>query len=383
MKKLLFLFAFLFVALRADCQDPWAKTFKVGIFAPVYLDSVFAGTTYRYNNRFPRFSLAGLEFLQGAMIALDSLQVYNGNIKATFYDTKSAQQGISYLVENHKLNDLDLVIGSVRDSDFIRLADFAHEKNIPFISATYPNDGGVTNNPFTVIVNPTLKAHCEAIFSYLVQYHGTNKIYLYKKAGVQEDRIAGYFKSINEQDGKPLLQIETVNVKEYNFDPLVKKLDSTKANIIIGGSLDETFATELITALSKPKKNLAKLIGMPNWDGYLSTKKNIYPVYFTTPYYNYKNDMYSMMVKNAYAQLYRGNPSDMVHKGFEMTYIFCDLITRFPDSFMNHLNDYATKVFSDFNFKPVFIKKKGSPDYFENKHLYFMKAVGGVFTMEF
>ena len=148
MKKLFVFITLLLIAFSADCQDPWAKTYKVGIFAPVYLDSVFAGTSYRYNNRFPRFSLSGLEFIQGAMIALDSLQVYNGNIKATFFDTKSATQDISYLVDNHKLKDFDLLIGSVRDSDYLRLADFALQKNIPFISATYPNDGGITGNPF-------------------------------------------------------------------------------------------------------------------------------------------------------------------------------------------------------------------------------------------
>ena len=30
--------------------------------------------------------------------------------------------------------------------------------------------------------------------------------------GVQEDMVASYFKQINEQDGKPLLNIETLNL---------------------------------------------------------------------------------------------------------------------------------------------------------------------------
>src|SRR6188474_1779905 len=55
------------------------KTFRVGIFAPLYLDSVFTGTTYRYGKKFPKFAAAGLDFVQGAQIALDSLPMLYGN----------------------------------------------------------------------------------------------------------------------------------------------------------------------------------------------------------------------------------------------------------------------------------------------------------------
>ncbi len=383
MKKLSCLLISFWMLCASFAQNNFIRNYKVGIFAPVYLDSVFNGESYKYNRGFPRFTLQGLDFFQGAVIALDSLKIYNGNVQASFYDTKSAEGDISKLISGKMLDSLDLIIGSVRDNDFIVLSNFALRKNIPFISATYPNDGGITGNPFTVIVNSTLKAHCEAIFGYLLQVDGNEKIYLLKKEGSQEDRIAGYFKSVNEQEGKPLLKMETVQVKDYNFNSLVSKLDSTRENIIIGGSLDEMFAAELISALSKAKNKKCKVIGMPNWDGFATGKKfRDFPVYFTTPYYNYKNDVYSMMLKNAYLQKYKGNPSDMAYKGFEMLYTFTDLLTRYPDSFMSHLNDYGTKVFTDFNFKPVFGNKKIlSPDYFENKHLYFIKAVNGSFSV--
>ncbi len=381
MKKLSFLWIGIFLANAVFCQDKNLRTYKVGIFAPVYTDSVFDGDIYKYNRGFPRFTLQGLDFFQGAIIALDSLKIYNGNIQAYFYDTKSANGNIRSLVSGKTIDSLDLMIGSVRDNDLVELSDFALKKNIPFISSTYPNDGGIIGNPFTVILNSTLKAHCEAVFGYLLQINGNDKIYLVKKDGSQEDRIYNYFKSLNDQEGKALLKLEAINIKDYNFNTFVSKLDSTKENIIIGGSLEETFASALVSALSKAKNKKSKLIGMPNWDGFVISRKfRDFPVYFTTPYYNYKNDQYSMMLKNAYAQKYKGNPSDMAYKGFESVFVFVDLLTRYPDNFMSHLNDYGTKVFTDFNFKPVFgTKKISSPDYFENKHLYFIKAVNGNF----
>ncbi|MEI9957275.1 MAG: hypothetical protein WDM90_13460 [Ferruginibacter sp.] len=159
----------------------------------------------------------------------------NQNIDASIYDTRSYTKNISFLIRNKQLDNLDLIIGSVKDADYKQLADFALLKNIPFISVTYPNDGGVVTNPFTVIMNSTLKAHCEAIYSYLLQNHGTDAIFLCRQKGAQEDKVAAYFKALNEQDGKPLLAIKTLNIDaEMSPEFLKGKLDSARQTILIG-----------------------------------------------------------------------------------------------------------------------------------------------------
>lgn len=361
------------------------KTYRVGIFAPLYLDSVFTNGQYNYGKNFPKFASPALDFVQGAQVALDSMPLYNGNIHATIYDSKSYTQPVSLLISSKSLDSLDLIIGAVKDDEFPELANFAKEKNIPFISAVYPNDGGITEDPFLVIVNSTLKAHCEAIYSYLLQSHGTDKIYLVRKPGQQEDKVADYFKHINAPDGRPLLNIETIDINT-DFGIIKNKLDSNRKTIIVGASLNEDFATKLAaTCYSLNKKYNITLIGMPNWDGFaFMNKKNAfkdYPVYYTSPYYNYKNDNQSKMLQAFYKNTYNGIPTDMAYKGFETIFIFCRLLTKYPTDFMSHLNDYSYKVFSEYNFKPVFLSKKSSvPDYFENKHLYFIRSANGVFS---
>lgn len=358
------------------------RTYKVGIFAPLYLDSVFNGNYYKYARNFPRFTVQGLDFVQGAQIALDSLPFYDGNIDAGIYDTKSITKNIDSLVQNKILDSLDLMIGSVKDEDFLKLANFAHQNNIPFISATYPNDAGVTGNPFLVIVNSTLKAHCEAIYSYLLQNHGTDRIFLCRRSGSQEDKVSRYFKMINEPDGKPLLDIQTINFNDSNFYTLQNRLDSNSKNIIIGGSLDESFASNLVNEAYNLKNTYpVKLIGMPNWDGFKTitrSKKLIdFPVIFTSPFYNEKSDNYSKLIQDVYLKKYKGIPSDYTYKGFESVLMFSRLLMKYPGDFISHLNDSAFKVFCDYHYKPVFNNKAFKPDYFENKHVYFLKAENG------
>lgn len=362
-------------------QQAPLKTYRVGIFSALYLDSVFSNGEYNYGKKFPKFTQQGLDFVQGAEIALDSLPLPNGNITATVFDSKATVNNIPWLITNNKLDSLDLIIGSVKDSEFLDLANFAKQKNIPFISATYPNDGGIVDNPFLVIVNPTLRAHCETIYSYLLQNHGTDKIFLCRKKGSQEDKIADYFKMINGTDGKPLLNIQTIIFND-DFSKLASNLDSNRKTVIIGGSLSEPFTTGLVNAAYQLKNSYPiEVIGMPNWDGFSSLKKTTlkdFPVYYTTAFINNKANSYTKQIGQVYAKKFKGVPSDMAYKGFESVYIFGRLITRYPDDFMSHLNEYAYKVFNDYNFKAVFVNKKTQiPDYFENKRLYFMKIING------
>ncbi|MBL0357010.1 MAG: ABC transporter substrate-binding protein [Chitinophagaceae bacterium] len=393
MKKLffpvLFFLAAVFSLQMATAQQadsfPKLKTYRVGIFAPLYLDSVFsAAGNFRYTQGMPKFITPAVDFINGIQIGLDSLKLDNANIEAYIYDTKSYTTPLQNLIKSKKLDSLDLILGPVRDQEYRQLADFALAKNIPFISAAYPNDGGISSNPFVVILNSTLRAHCEAIYSYILQSHGTDKIYLCRKKGQQEERVAGYFKSMNNQDGKPLLSIQTINFDStISAELLKKKLDSNRQSIIIGGSLDESFASGLAYACNDLYQQYPiTLIGMPNWDAFKSLSKKDefeeFPIYFTTPYYNSKSDGYSRMLIDGYKKKLKGNPSDMAFKGFECAQLFIKLISRYPNDFMSHINDKSQKIFTEYNFKPVSIKGTSTiPDYFENKHLYFMRILNG------
>ena len=157
------------------------KNLRIAVFAPMYLDSVFKNNMQDIDKSIPKFIMPAIEFTQGARIALDTLSLNGKHAEAYIYDSKSFTQPISWLIKYKKLDSIDLIIGSVKDPDYHELAAFALQKNIPFVSATYPNDGGIIGNPFLLIANSTLKSNCEGIFSYLLQKHGTDKIYIIKK----------------------------------------------------------------------------------------------------------------------------------------------------------------------------------------------------------
>jgi len=369
---------------KAQYISEETKKQKIALFAPLYLDSVFKANNYQYGKKFPRYALQGIDFVQGSQLALDSFPINLSYTELYVFDAKSDSVSITSLINNHQLDSMQLIIGAVKDNELTELANFAQKKHIPFISATYPNDGGITNNPYYIILNSTLKSHCEAIFSYLLQNQNNAKIIHVRQTGSQEDRVAGYINNINKPDNKALLQIKTMNL-DSNLSIIKTALDSTKKNYIICGSLDEDFATSIASILSSvSKKYEITLIGMPNWDGFTAFGKNYketlkdFPVYYTAAYFNPKTDALSKSLQDAYLQVYKGKPSESAFKGFEIMYVFSRLLNLFPDEFMSHVNDHLINVFSDFNIMPIKLNKNSSSiDYYENKHLFFIKKVNG------
>jgi hypothetical protein len=377
MKKLFFAFVLIATTVAVNAQDA-VKKYRVGIFASLFLDSTFTGSTYKFTNQMPRHILPGLDFVQGALLAVDSLGNSNKNLEVTVFDLRSADQTISALNASNSFDSLDLMIGSVSGTDYRSLADIALKKNIPFVSATSPNDGGVTNNPFTLIVNSTLPVHCETIYNFIMRNSPTANLVYVRRKGQQEDRLAAYFNSFNKSaGGGQLLKWKTVVLAD-DFSPAVLKssLDSNKNNFIICGSLDEVFGMKLVNAANSVRKSYdMELMGMPTWDGLKDLTKPEYkdlPVYYTSTFFNTGTVAYSNFTKR-FTDLTYGRPSDVAYKGFELSWHFINLLLKYDHELMQHINERTFRLFTEYDFKPILNNTNGRPDYFENKRIYILK----------
>jgi hypothetical protein len=71
-------------------------------------------------------------------------------------------------------------------------------------------------------------------------------------------------------------------------------------------------------------------------------------------------------------------PSDMVFRGYEVTWKYAKLLLQYGKEISSNLANKQSKVFSDFEIQPVLNKQNMTLDYFENKKLYFLKWQDGV-----
>jgi len=354
------------------------------VFAPFYIDSAFDGSSYRFDKTFPKFLNPGVEFYQGIQWALDSLQKKGAPLEVFIYDSRSQKIPLAQRLNGADLNGVQLLIAHANSNDVKILAVEAQRRKIPFISATFPNDAGVTNNPYFVVLNSTLRTHCEGIYQYLQKYHSQDKIILFRKNGSQESQIRDYFNDAAKTSTSNPLKIEMVDIgNSFDVGVLANRLDSTKRNICIAGSLDENFGRRLAQQLASIDKSYpVTLVGMPTFDNL--TKDFTLPQYkgleivYSTPFYNSRMDKVSQGITDYFNTKMYARPSDMVMRGYEATWRFSKLLLQYGKDIASNLSRKEFNVFRELDIQPVISKETTTLDYFENKKLFFVKWQDGI-----
>jgi hypothetical protein len=389
MKQRLFYLGLLIIVLvhsvNVQAQNLQPVRHKIAFFAPLYLDSVFdANYNYRFGKEFPKFLHSGLEFYQGAQMALDSLQRAGAPLEVFIYDSRSKRYPLAQQVNNPALTGVELMIAHANLTEVRVLAEAALQKKIPLISATLPNDAGVQNNPYFVILNSTLRAHCEGIYQYLQKYHRQDKIVLFRKNGVQENLLRDYLTEIAGTTASSPLKIDVVDVTNAtSTSALVQKLDSTRKNVVIAGSLDIGFGTELSRQLASVGDTYPiTLIGMPTWEEIKEFSRPEFKsieVVYTTPFSYSRTNRLMTQITNEFVSKIDSRPTDMFYRGYETMLRFALLLLDTKKDIASNLTRKGNYIFTQFDIQPVFINKQNMTlDYFENKKLYFNKINNGI-----
>ena len=337
------------------------------VFIPLEIDGAFNGTDYILgNNNLPKTMLPGLDFYNGVLMAVDSLKKSSTTFDIRIIDTKQKNNSLTTLLTDSSLQKPTLIISAVTNKvDTKLIADFALAQQSPMVSAVFPNDAGVTNNPFFTVLNPTLKTQCEAIYNYIQTNFSKNTILYIKKKGTTEDYIQNIIVDSNSKTSKSFLNIEATD--SISFTDIVPYLDSTKQNILLCGSLKESFGYSIVKLLNDNPAYKSTIIGMPTWDGEKSFNVTNVEIIYASPFYFNGNEKLLKQLTAAYKLKYLGRPSDQFFKGFEsMLY------------FTNGLLSKPTPVFNSIKIMPVYNEdNKSQVDYFENKNLYFFRKQNG------
>lgn len=378
------LLAFACLHQPATAQDSSSnERLRVAILAPLYIDSAFNGNAYKLgSSSMPKYLLPGLEFYNGAMLAVDSLQKEHQPLDIWVYDTKQAGKAINNILAEMEPKQFSLIIASLSNVVEQKLvSDFSFKYNIPVISATYPNTAGLGGNPFFIMLNSSLRTHVEALHSYIQQNYSNQKIVFITRKGALESKIRSDFAA--KDSSYPRIRYTVAELNDhFTGDQLRSLLDSTRQNVIICGSLNEAFGTNLVNNLCAAASYKTVAIGMPTWDGLKALNNencSQLEVVYSTPYNYSRTDKTGATLVKQYRAKFFSRPSDMVFKGYESLFHFSKLLLKYRNDFINHLSDTTGHIANQFNFEPARLSSSSFvPDYLENKKLYFVKMQGGV-----
>ena len=364
----------LFILLLSCAYNNYAQSItdiqerkKIVLFLPLEIDAAFNGSEYILGNKnLPKTMLPGLDFYNGVIMALDSIKKIYSALDVRIVDAKQKNNPLTTLLTDSSLQNPALIISAITNkTDTKSLADFALTQQTPMISAIFPNDAGVTKNPFFTILNPTLKTQCEAIYNYIQTNFSKNTILYIKKKGTTEDYIQNIIQGGNNKTTQSFVNIDEQD--SIAFDDIAPYLDSTKQNILLCGSLKESFGYSIVKMLNDHPAYKTTIMGMPTWDGEKSLNVPNVEIIYASPYYFNGNEKLLKQLTAAYKKKYLGRPSDQFFKGYEtMLYFTTSLLSK------------TSPAFNMFKITPVNnADNKSQVDYQENKNLYFFRKQNG------
>ncbi len=367
---------FLCISVTASAQENNRKPPSIAVLLPLYIDSAFNANGYKLGNGgIPRYMLPALDFYQGMMLAVDSLNKEKINLNIHIHDTKSLGVGTDSLLTSDTLQSMNLLMALFNNRNEVKpVAGFAKDNEIPLLSYTFPNDGGVTDNRYLVLINPTLKTHLEAIFKYLQRNHPVQTIYLYKRKGPTEDLIRQILEELNSKTPATKLNFKIIELADnFTAEEATLSLDSTRENLVICGSLQEEFAFNLTKTLGTAKNYRQTIVGMPTWETGRDLSQNA-EILYTTHFQTQRNEKAANRIAVAYQKKLSGRANDMVYKGFEAMYRFGKILVQYPNEFLQQLSNKSFNLLNDFDIKLV-----NTPAcYLENKKIYFVRKYQGL-----
>lgn len=386
MKLLIYTLLALLCWLNLKAQGIKGKV-RIGLITSLYLDSAFdAKGNYTLQKNFPKQAVGGLECYEGASLAIDSLNRMGYLATMKVFDLQSKEGNITKLSTSSELNSYDLLIAHTGGTEYLQLAALSKQKNIPLINANYPNDGGIRNSPTVYIANPKINSHLNLIHNQLIKKWPDAKVIWFKRKDAGDDRLAALFKEFADASKKLNLGIVELPTL-YTSDDLSQHLDTTKTNVMIAGSLDDSFSIQFAKAtLNYPKKGIIQVIGMPNWENLKEIQSKSYsgiPIFYTSGFFAPQGNRWMQEMDEKFRENIGTRISMAAVRGFELTYFFGTMIAKYGKLDLNRAQDPDLKIITDFDFRAVkWNASSEQPDYHENKRIYFIRRLNGVASVQ-
>lgn len=305
-----------------------------------------------------------LEFYEGALLAIDSLQKKGMNIELCVFDA-SNQNMINGLLQLDVFRELDLIIGPVYPELQQNVASFAAKNRIPMISPLASTGNYEENNPYYFKVNPTKEYQLDQTAQYIASEFRDKNFILLPMTGNSNSTEAKL-----AEIGKDKLMVARQSKKnnkslfhEYNFqtdglNSIKPILDESGENVFIIPSDNEAQVSVAVTNLNALAENYnIVLIGTSNLPKLKSIQtENYHHIrlrYLSPAFVDYKKPLVRRFISK-YRDTFSGEPSQFSHQGYDVSYYFLSALYRYGKDFRSCLPTYPMELTQmDFSFRRV------------------------------
>ncbi len=319
-------------------------------------------------------SLASTEFLQGILIAIDSLKDIGLSAKIHIYDTKGDPEEVKRIILRQEFGEMNMVIGPPFLESFNLLLQYINKKEIKLVSYQ-TNENSLKFHSNVSSVFPLDKTKIEYTAKYIAEKYKNKNIIIVN--GESNDYNTQVFKSqmLNYKN------LRAISVKEFNYNNgafnVLGGLTSNDTTIVVMFLENPAHINDMLSKLSlksNPNRGIYPIV-LFSYEGIadnenidINSLERLNYHYFTSDYTDYSNDAVINFMEK-YIKKYNCEPSKYAFHGYDIAFYYLTMLNKYGSNYTESLPFFRKKMLQ-MNFE---YEKIGEFDGFENKSVFIMK----------
>lgn len=325
----------------------------------------------QYRSLYPN-SKYFVNFYQGFLLGLDSMQKAGIKVHLDLYDDQFSQRVVDSLLNNVDLINADLIVGPVDVKLQEKISAFSYKNQIPLVSPLSPVDALLSKNPFYIQVNPSKKYVLkktsdfigDAYFdkNFVIMTLGNNDVNEANLANLVRDKFfsSGVYHKIGEVR---FAQVDFTEGGNLGYWQVKRSLKPDMENVIFVPATDnrserEALLSRVINSLHVLSSEFKiTLIGLSDYPQFKSINTEYFHklnLHYLTPHnVNYSSPLTVSFI-DKYRWHFKTEPDQYSYRGYDLATYFIGAYGTFGKHFIDHLSEYApTLTQGDFHFYKV------------------------------
>jgi LysM repeat protein/ABC-type branched-subunit amino acid transport system substrate-binding protein len=297
-----------------------------------------------------------LEFYEGALLAIDSLQQKGLNVEIFAFDAGN-QKMINALLQLDEMRDMNLIVGPVYPEIQETVASFAAKNRIPMISPLAANGSFEQNNAWYFKVTPSREYQAEQTALYIEKELSANNFIVLQYEGKKDSpdaKIVATVKARFKQKG--IGSVREYSISQNGLSGIGPLMSTSSENIFLIPTDNEAQVSVAVTNLNTlAESSSVMLLGSQTLTKLKSIQtENFHRIRlrFLSPYFiDYSRPLVKRVV-GRYRQVYAAEPTQYSFQGFDVTYYFLSALQQFGKDFRACVPDYKmelTQMIFDFS----------------------------------
>ncbi|HMZ88712.1 MAG TPA: hypothetical protein PK511_12330 [Chitinophagales bacterium] len=264
--------------------------------------------------------LASIEFYEGALMALDTLDSLGIKLNVHVFNNYKDSSLTAALFSKPEIMKSDAVFGPIFNESLKAASPVAQQNKFYLVSPLSPNNSFIDTNKYFMMANPTVEAQLEAMLKSIETQHPfANIINIYRSDKPNEKHLADDFAAAFNiaNTGKGMRLSNATSYAEATA--LMKSVE----NFVFISSYDELYVNGLIRDLSKfSRETPVEMLGLQHILSFESISIDYYEnLHFTYPnaYYIDRNSPKVINFETAFIERYSTRPSDFACRGYDFT----------------------------------------------------------------